>query len=218
VDGAHDLGGMQGFGRVVTPGSDAAYDEAWEPRAQFVGLLSRTSGGSLRRHIEALAPPEYLASPYYVRWLSAAENLHVAAGALTDDDLRRWYAHFEADPDASVPRREDPELAARVQARLSAGRPMPAAEAPSFGAGDRVVVRRMHSVEHHRCPRYVRGVRGTVAYVCGQDEVPGDDRAAAGVAPVYTVHFSSIDLWGHTAEPPFSVLVDLWQGYLEAAP
>ena len=218
MDGAHDLGGMHGFGLVNTPGSDVAYDESWEPRAQFVGLMSKTSGGSMRRRIEALPPAEYLASPYYVRWLAAAETMHVQAGVVTDDDLHRWYDHFDGDPEATVPRRDDPELRARVEARLSAGRPLPPAESARFGVGDAVTVRRMHPAEHHRCPRYVRGAPGAVAFVCGQDEVPGDDRSTADVAPVYTVRFSSLDLWGATDEPAFTVLVDLWEGYLEARP
>lgn len=213
----HDLGGMQGFGAVHTPGSDRTHDEDWEVRAQFVGLLSKASGGTMRRHIEALPPAEYLASSYYVRWLAAAENLHVTKGALERADLDRWYAHFATDPDAAVPRREDPTLAARVTARLTAGRPLPAAEAPAFRPGDRVLVRRLHTPSHHRCPRYVRGAVGTVAFVCGQDTVPTDDPSTAPKAPVYTVRFSSLDLWGRTDEPPFTVLVDLWEGYLEAA-
>jgi nitrile hydratase len=192
--------------------------EDWEPRAQFVGLMSKTSGGSMRRRIEALPPAEYLASEYYARWLAAAENMHVEAGVVTRDELTAWYRRFEADPTLAVPTRLDPELRARVEARLSAGRPLPAAVAPAFAPGDAVVVKRMHPVEHHRCPRYVRGVRGVVDRTCGQDEVPADARGSAGSAPVYTVGFSSLDLWGATSEPPFRVYVDLWQGYLEPAP
>ena len=211
------MGGMHGFGAVVTAGSDRSHDDAWEVRAQFVALMSKASGGSLRRHIEALPPAEYLASAYYARWLAAAENLHVDGGTLTRDDLSRWYAHFDANPDATVPERNDPALRARVEARLTAGRPLPPAESLRFSPGDAVVVARMHPPHHHRCPRYVRGARGTVEHVCGQDEVPTDARGSRGKAPVYTVRFSSLDLWGRTDEPPFTVLVDLWQGYLEAA-
>lgn len=217
MDGIHDLGGLQGFGRVNTPGSGRSHDEPWEVRAQFVGLLSKTSGGSMRRRIEALDPAEYLASSYYARWLAAAEQTHLRAGVLTDDDLGRWYRHFEAEPDATVPRRDDPALAARVTARLTAGRPLPEATSARFRVGEAVVVIRMHPTWHHRCPRYVRGAPGTIAFVCGQDKVPGDDPTTDAVAAVYTVRFSSLDLWGRTDEPPFTVLVDLWEDYLEAA-
>ena len=54
---------------------------------------------------------------------------------------------------------------------------------------------------------------GGVETVCGDDPVPGreDD-----VAPLYTVAFSSVDLWGPAREPPFVVLVDLCEEYLDA--
>lgn len=218
MDGAHDMGGMHGFGPVRTPDGDLAYHEAWEPRAQFVGLMSKASGGTMRLRIEQLPPPEYLALPYYARWLAAAENMHVAVGALTRDDLQRWYEHFEADPEATVPRRDDPKLAALVAGRLTGGRPLPLPDASRFGAGDRVLVKRMRPEDHNRCPRYVRGVVGTIDAVCGEDHVPAAYKTGQPIEPVYTVRFDSHDLWGVTEEPPFAVFVDLWESYLEAMP
>jgi nitrile hydratase subunit beta len=216
MDGVHDMGGMHGFGSVRTPEDDLAYDEAWEPRAQAVGLMSKASGGSMRRHIEQLAPAEYLALPYYGRWLAAAEQMHVALGALTADDLRRWYEHFDANPEALPPRRYDPQLAERVAGRLTAGQPLPRPAAARFAPGDAVTVRRMHNTGHVRCPRYVRGARGTIDAICGEDRLPGSDRSTGPIEPVYTVRFGSDDVWGPTDEPSFSVFVDLWESYLEA--
>jgi nitrile hydratase subunit beta len=217
MDGAHDLGGMQGFGPVRSPGCDAAYHESWEPRAQFVALMSKPSHGSMRAHIEQLAPADYLALPYYARWLTAAEQFHVRDGSLSTADLERWYDFFAAHPDEVPPRRDDPKLAALVTARLSTGQPLPMPERSHFEPGEQVVVRRMHTEGHHRCPRYVRGVRGTVEQICGVDRVPGSDRRSGPHETVYTVAFGSRDLWGDTDDPPFVVLVDLWESYLEAA-
>jgi nitrile hydratase len=209
---------MHGFGPVRTPDGDLAYHEAWEPRAQFVGIMSKASGGSMRRRIEALTPAEYLASSYYVRWLAAAENLHLSVGAVSADDLRRWYEHFEANPDAVPPRRDDPRLAALVVSRLSGGQPLPMPAAYRFRPGEAVVVQRMRPDHHNRCPRYVRGAPGTIDALCGEDRVPGTDSTTGPVEPVYTVRFDSRDVWGNTTEPPFAVFVDLWESYLEAAP
>jgi nitrile hydratase len=218
MDGAHDMGGMHGFGPVCTPDGELAYHDDWEPRAQMVGLMSKASGGSMRAHIEALAPAEYLALPYYARWLAAAEQSHVANGSVTADDLHRWYEHFEANPDAVPPRREDPRLAELVKKRLSSGGPLPMPKAMRFAPQDSVIVQRMRPDHHNRCPRYVRGARGTIDAVCGEDLVPGRGRDSEAVEPVYTVRFDSRDLWGHTDEPAFAVFVDLWESYLEAAP
>jgi nitrile hydratase subunit beta len=214
MDGAHDMGGMQGFGTVRSANDEVAYHEAWEPRAQMVGLMSKASGGTMRAHIEKLPPAEYLALPYYARWLAAAEHLHVDAGLVTADDLRRWYEHFEANPDALPPRRDDPRLTDLVRRRLSSGRPMSMPARPRFAPGDAVTVHRMRPDHHNRCPRYVRGATGTIDALCGEDQIPG----AGGVEAVYTVRFTSHDLWGGMDEPPFAVFVDLWEGYLEPAP
>src|SRR5438046_746210 len=106
MDGAHDMGGMHGFGPVRTVDDELPYHEAWEPRAQMVAIMSKATGGTMRANIEKLAPADYLALPYYGRWLAAAERFHVDAGLVDADALRRWYDHFEANPDATPPRRE----------------------------------------------------------------------------------------------------------------
>jgi nitrile hydratase beta subunit len=218
MDGAHDMGGMQGFGPVRTPDGDVAYHEAWEPRAQMVGIMSKATAGSMRARIEALAPGEYLSLSYYARWLAAAEHSHVADGSVSADDLRRWYDYFEANPDAVPPRREDPRLTELVKGRLSSGRPLPMPATTRFAPNDAVIVHRMRPKHHNRCPRFVRGVRGIIDVVCGEDRVPGSEPSREVVEPVYTVRFDSRDVWGHTDEPPFVLFVDLWESYLEAAP
>jgi nitrile hydratase len=62
-------------------------------------------------------------------------------------------------------------------------------------------------------------VAGTVERVQGADRLP--DRAVYGERaqpePVYSVAFSSDDLWGRGEGPPWTVLLDLWESYLEAA-
>jgi nitrile hydratase subunit beta len=71
----------------------------------------------------------------------------------------------------------------------------------------------MRPAGHTRCPRYVRGVRGRIRILLGDDVLPDDGET---VEAVYSVAFDSSDLWGPTSgEPPFVVLVDLWESYLE---
>ena len=94
---------------------------------------------------------------------------------------------------------------------------MPTAAAPRFRPGERVRVRRMRPARHTRCPRYVRGAAGVI------ERVHGDDRLADAVVrgqdgpveAVYAVRFRSDDLFGPREEPPYRVLVDLWESYLE---
>ncbi|MEO5899048.1 MAG: SH3-like domain-containing protein [Ilumatobacteraceae bacterium] len=213
MEGAHDLGGFDGFGPIITADADLTHHEAWELRAQALGIVGL---GSLRQWIERLDPATYLSSPYYVRWLLAAELGAVQRGLIDGDDLARWNELFAADPSASPPKTADAAQRARVVGFMTREDQLPPAAAPRFAPGQTVVVRRWRDAEaHHRCPRYVRGVAGTIETCWGDEAVPGRER---NLAPTYTVAFSSPDLWGDSDEPPFSLYIDLCEEYLEAAP
>jgi nitrile hydratase len=212
VEGAHDLGGLDGFGPVVTDDGDMTHHEPWELRAQGVAIFG-TRGG-MRPWIERLDPGVYLTSPYYARWLLAAEHAAVTRELVSSDDLDRWRTAFEADPEAIPPVVADPDASAFVETVLTSADRIRPATNPRYAVGQRVVVRRWRdAVNHHRCPRYVRGVAGRVESIRGDEPVPGNER---NMAPLYTVAFASTDLWGAIDEPPFTVLVDLSEPYIEA--
>jgi hypothetical protein len=65
----------------------------------------------------------------------------------------------------------------------------------------------------------VRGVAGEIRAVRGLDRLPDRTFYGERVEPeaVYSVAFASSDLWGAGEEPPFTVLLDLWESYLEPA-
>jgi nitrile hydratase len=208
------MGGMQGFGPVVTADGDATHHETWEIRAQVITLLA---GRSMRDAIERLEPATYLASSYYERWLRAGEMKLVERGEIGTDDLARWRDRIADDPDAAPAPTSDPTMVEliRTMGPGSFG-PAPAA---AFGVGDRVSVTRMRPDGHHRCPRYIRGAVGTVERTIGTDVVPGTPHAEQVIEPVYTVAFSSTDLFGDQTEhgePPYAVLIDLCERYLDA--
>jgi len=89
----------------------------------------------------------------------------------------------------------------------------------TFSVGDRVLTVVDNITGHSRLPRYARGRRGVIEAVHGTYSVP--EEAGAGVnkpraGRVYTVTFSSAELWGHPAEPGSSVRLDIWQHQLQA--
>ena len=214
MDGVHDLGGLHGFGPVVTPDGEATHHESWEVRAQIVGML----GGAVNRPLlEELPAGQYLSSGYYARWLFAAENGAVDRGIVTAEALARWRELFATDPEATVPRGDAPERLALARRFLGPSPQLAPATAPTFSVGDAVRVRRVRPEAHHRSPRYLRGVAGVVESVAGDDHMPGTRRSDDASATVYTVAFQSTDIWGHTDEPPFELLIDLWEPYLEEA-
>jgi len=84
-----------------------------------------------------------------------------------------------------------------------------------FAAGERVRARAADADGHTRLPRYARGHVGEVVEVRATWQLP--DEAVRGVfraEPVYAVRFEAAELWGSGSH---SVILDLWESYLEEA-
>ena len=88
---------------------------------------------------------------------------------------------------------------------------------PRYAVGDQVRVRQWHPPGHTRAPRYVQGRRGTVVRVDGAFDI--DDIAAHGggsvADPLYSVRFTSRELWGEAGGDGDVMHVDLFERYLE---
>jgi nitrile hydratase subunit beta len=72
----HDMGGMHGFGAVITPGSDAVSHADWELRVFAISTLVGIEGlgkGWGRAIREEMEPAEYLRAGYE-RWLWSTEQ------------------------------------------------------------------------------------------------------------------------------------------------
>jgi nitrile hydratase len=211
VDGIHDMGGMHGFGAVVAQPGEPVFHEPWEGRVVGLMVAAGAAGlipGSLRPRIESMDPAAYLAASYYGRWAHALEAGLVATGTLTVDEIDTRVAGGDPVPTRSSA--TSPALVAAIGGFLDApGATSGVPVAAAFAVGDRVTVRRMAPEGHHRCPRYVRGVAGTVTRVAGGWPHPGEHEPEA----IYTVRFAMADLWGADAEPG-SLALDRWERYL----
>jgi len=206
VDGIHDLGGMQGLGAVAYSAAEPAFHESWQAVARAL-LMAVTeaadvSGGEFRHAIERMEPGHYLTSDYYEHWLTAAATLAFEHGLVTRADL-------EARAGGRYPL-SGPVVAPPVDhARTDV-------DEPRFGVGDRVQVREWHTPGHTRCPRYVRGKKGTVVRVDGIHSVPDVEAHSTlrRTEPTYSVRFDAAELW-RDGQRGVSVHVDLWDSYLE---
>jgi nitrile hydratase beta subunit len=212
VDGAHDMGGMHGFGSVsaVVEVDEPTFHERWEGRT--FGLMITTGGlrtGGLRPHIEAMPPVDYLAASYFERWAFAVERGLLAADTLTTAEIDARVAS-----PVDVAPTHDPERAAALVRALTSPPNQPTVEVASrFVEGQRVRVRHMAPAHHSRCPRYVRGVEGTIVTMHGGWPLPHTDGQGEPEA-LYTVSFAMRDLWGDDAEVG-TLFIDLWESYLE---
>jgi nitrile hydratase subunit beta len=84
-----------------------------------------------------------------------------------------------------------------------------------FAAGARVRARLADPDGHTRLPRYARGHVGEVIEVRATWQVPDEAvRGVSRVEPVYAVRFSAAELWGSGSH---SVVLDMWESYLEEA-
>lgn len=220
MDGIHDVGGMDGFGDLPPDEPDDAspFHEEWEGRVYALFVAGIASGAfnldQFRAALERQDPAFYLETPYYERWLAGVESLLLEAGVVDRDELAARAAAFERGeaetPEASEPSAD--ELTDRVAEVYQSGRdPVD----PAFAVGDEVLVRKRHPGGHTRCPRYVRGVRGTVERHRGTHSLPdasarGEERAE----PLYNVRFDAADLWGEGNTDADAVRIELWESYL----
>lgn len=205
MDGVHDMGGRQGFGRVRFRPGATAFHADWEVRANSLYALAVRRGlfnmNEYRHAIERMEPRHYLAASYYERSLTSLATLLVEKGVVTREELEARAGGVFPLALPSAPGRTN----------------VPARE--TFKPGDRVRVRADYVPGHVRMPGYIRGKTGVV--VGESPTYPFPDAHAHGVAaedePTYDVRFRTQDLWPGSSDDAL-VHVGVFQSYLEQAP
>jgi len=221
MDGIHDLGGMHGFGPVEREENEPPFHADWERaiRALFTTVyVQRLATVAEGRHaIERMDPARYLSASYYERWIDVAERILVEKVVVSESELTDRLDVLRENPEASLPRREDPELIERLRAASFGPRaPRHDGPQPCFSIGDHVITSNMHPTGHTRLPRYARGKRGVIHQIRGAAALA--DASALGqieLQVVYSVNFDARALWGDSAEPAARVYLDLWESYFE---
>ncbi len=202
MDGIHDLGGKQGFGRVRYSRKAHAFHADWEVRVTALYAHAVKLGifnmDEYRHAIERMDPRHYLTASYYERTLTSLATLLVEKGVVSLEDLERRAAGAFPLAAPSAPGRTN------------------AATRECFAPGDRVRVRLDFAPGHIRLPAYVRGKTGVV--VGESPAYPFPDAHAHAIEsqdePTYDVRFRSQDLWPNSADPAL-IHVGLFQSYLE---
>jgi nitrile hydratase subunit beta len=216
MDGIHDFGGKQGFGKV--------------PVAQdYTPFHDRTDGVSLAimmectydwpldraRHVkEQLPPANYLSDTYFSGWAMTYMVLLIESGRLTVDEIIS--GNVSGEPATPV-QRTLPEVIERN--RVMAERfDAPASTPPAFAIGDRVITALHGRQGHTRLPAYARGKQGRIVAHHGTHVFPDEMALRHRVHDhLYTVAFDARDLFGDDGTPGHELLLDLWQPYLAPA-
>src|SRR5215475_9728352 len=148
MDGVHDMGGRQGFGRVRYTLKAETFHEPWEKRVNALYSLAVRLGifnmDEYRHAIERMEPRHYLSASYYERSLTSLATLCVEKGIFPKDELERRAG-------GSFP----------LPMPSAAGRPN-APDRRRYKPGDKVRVRTEHIPGHVRAPGYIRGKTGVV--------------------------------------------------------
>ena len=91
MNGAHDMGGMDGFGPVEIEKDEPLFHAGWERRAMALTVAMGTHGLwniDMSRYVrENRDPLGYLEDSYYERWLYGLEVLLEQNGLVTGDEI-----------------------------------------------------------------------------------------------------------------------------------
>jgi nitrile hydratase beta subunit len=217
MDGVHDMGGMDGFGKVEPELNEPVFHHRWEGRvlamSRAIGVFRAWTIDTSRYVVESLAPSVYLTSPYYEKWFLRNQQLLIERGLIDADEVAAGRA---LRPAKSMKRGRftlaDIETVTR---RGSYGRPAPAPA--RFKVGDRVRTKNIHPTTHTRLPRYARGHVGVVERLHGGYIFPDSAAAGKGEDPqwLYTVRFDAQELWGADADPKLKVSIEAFEPYLD---
>jgi nitrile hydratase subunit beta len=217
MNGIHDMGGMDGFGKVEAERDEPVFHARWEGRVLALNRAMAAAGAfniDVARYAREKIPAHvYLASSYYWKWFLGLEAMLLERAMIDAEELARGRALH---PAKALPRGK---LAAsdvgRATRRGSFSR-LPSAP-PRFAVGQRVRARNMHPKTHTRLPRYARGHIGVIERLQGCHVFPDATVLGRGEEPqwLYTLVFTAQELWGADADASHTVSIDAFEPYLE---
>jgi nitrile hydratase len=217
MDGVHDIGGREGFGRVDWEDEEGyePFHADWEARLFVMAMQLFAQWRDTPevwtldwfRHVrERLDPVDYLTRPYFDQWAQCLFAVLIDNGTVTLEEVIGNTGTAVAIPESK---------GARVPAAAPA---RDGAAAPAFQIGHPVRTASLIGSDHTRLPGYVRGRIGHIHSYHGP-QIFADASARGDIRrePLYTVAFAAADVWPEAAGRRDMIYVDLWESYLEAA-
>jgi nitrile hydratase beta subunit/nitrile hydratase accessory protein len=174
MNGVHDMGGMDGFGKVEIEENEPAFHQRWEGRVMAMVRAMGANGGlnidMQRFSRESLPPATYLSSSYYKKWFLGLERTLLGRNMVGADEIAAGHSLRNSAP---LPRGTfSIKDVVRILTRGSFQRDV--STKPRFAPGDKVRAKNINPVTHTRLPRYVRGHVGTIERIQGSHALHGD--------------------------------------------
>ena len=241
----HSLGGLENLGPVNV--DTQVFVEPWEKRIFGIHTVMMAESthladalprypvadlpttfrntwtwASLRTGAEGMQPFEYFKYRYYEKWLMGISQFFIDEGYVSAEELDEKTRHYRADPQAALPDKPNPAIAAQINAYLVKGDSgfHAFAQEPRFSKGAQVRVGDPDAVDHTRLPGYLRNKPGTVDLVypgAFSYFVSTGPDGIGHAMPVYRVAFDAADIWGkEKSEPNTTIYADLFDAYLLA--
>jgi nitrile hydratase beta subunit len=198
MNGVHDMGGMDGFGKVEPEADEPVFHAQWEGRViamtRAMAAADAWNINVLRDARERQPAAFYLTASYYQSWAKRLEMLVLSRGLATPDEIVAGHSVHPAKPLQRGTLKLGDVRAALKRKTYSRSPPSPAV----FKIGNRVRAKNMHPTTHTRLPRYARGRLGVIERVHGCHVFPDSSALGDGDNPqwLYTVVFEGRELWG----------------------
>jgi nitrile hydratase beta subunit len=219
MNGIHDMGGMDGFGKVQPEPNEPVFHAPWEGRvlamSRAFGTLRCWNIDQSRFVVEQMPPAVYLSVSYYKKWHLRNETLALQHGLVTAEELAAGHAQTSPRPVPGKPLKLEDVDRSNTRGMFSR-EPQGAAR---FKPGDKVRAKNIHPAGHTRLPRYARGKVGVIERLHGAHVYPDSLVGGRGEDPqwLYTVVFKATELWGADADPTLDVSVEAFEPYLDPA-
>jgi nitrile hydratase len=216
MDGIHDMGGMDGFGKIEVEENEPPFHEKWEGRVMAMQRAMIFAGAWAIDHLryaqERIPPHIYLDASYYQKWALGMETNVVERGFASADEIEAGHALRRG---RTLARKFTSDL---VPEKLTRGSFYREPQAPArFHPGDRVRTKNIHPATHTRLPRYARDKIGVIERNNGCQIFPDSVAANLGDNPqwLYTVVFDGRELWGPDSDPTLKVSIEAFEPYLD---
>jgi hypothetical protein len=96
MDGVHDMGGMDGFGKIEVEKNEPVFHASWEGRVLAVQRAMAYARAWKIDHSrfaqEQLPPITYLSASYYQRWVLGMEKNIIERGFASAEELKAGHA------------------------------------------------------------------------------------------------------------------------------